>query len=356
MNLFLKRNNAANERFDLPSYPIDHVGTRAAFDIGSGKFKLLVADVYGKGRVEEKFSKIIRVDLAKDLAKSSDRTLSESIQKKALTALKELKNDAEAYGATQFQGVATDVFRKAKNGEACLKSLRDQTKIPLKVVSQKEEGMIAFHAALALAPEIEENNMVVWDTGSSSFQIVSKENNQYVVYEGPLGVVTTTKAFLEKVRGISYSEKEPINPITLAESQKLAGIIRDKIVQPAWLKGCLSDSKKTVVCIGDSGSIFSIAAKAIGTNRFTLDQVRSAVQSHMGLSNENLMKFSSSSPQTIMIRLVLLSTVMESFGIHEILFKESSGSTLGILTSPRFWIQEDSKSKLLNFPFFSKRV
>ena len=80
-----------------------------------------------------------------------------------------------------------------------------------------------FHAALALAPEIEENNMVVWDTGSSSFQIVSKENNQYVVYEGPLGVVTTTKAFLEKVRGISYSEKEPINPINSCRVSKVGG-------------------------------------------------------------------------------------------------------------------------------------
>jgi exopolyphosphatase / guanosine-5'-triphosphate,3'-diphosphate pyrophosphatase len=105
---------------------VKKAATRAAFDIGSGKFKLLVADFYRENKIEEKFSKIVRVSLAKDLANSADNHLSESIKKKAMAALEELQNDAQSYGASQCQGVATAVFRKAKNGEAFLNSLQNK--------------------------------------------------------------------------------------------------------------------------------------------------------------------------------------------------------------------------------------
>ncbi len=320
-----------------PALLSDQVVTRAAFDIGSGKFKLLVADVCGQNVILEKFSKVVRVGLASDLAASPDRVLSESIRERSVAVLRELKNEALALGATQLQGIATAVFREAENGEAFLNSLIRETRIPLKLVSQEDEGVFGFHTVLALSPEFEEDSMIAWDSGSASFQIVAKESDRYAIYEGSLGVVSVTKAFLEEVRGISYSKIEAINPETSKECQSLAEVIKKKITQPDWLNHRLRDSKTVVVSIGDSGSIFSIAAKVIESNRYTIQQVQGVAHDLAGLPDDALVSLSASSPETVVIRVVFLATVMEVLGIREVLFKETLGSTLGILTTPHFW-------------------
>jgi hypothetical protein len=73
--------------------------TRAAFDLGSGKFKLLVADVQGT-HVQPKFSRVIAVELGGDFAESKDQTLSAKVERVAELALHDLKEDAKLHGAT----------------------------------------------------------------------------------------------------------------------------------------------------------------------------------------------------------------------------------------------------------------
>lgn len=309
--------------------------TRAAFDLGSGKFKMVVADVYGR-QVNVKFSKMIDIKLAEDFASSPNGVLSKKIQKEALRALQELKQDAENYGAQQFCGITTAVFRKAKNGEKLFEQLRKEAGVDLQLVSQEKEGAFGFNTALVLSPELSEENIISWDSGNASFQITAKEADGYIVYEGPLGNGLIAKAFSEEVRGIPYSKDVLFNPISLAECEELAEVIKQKISLPQWLERKLLCQATAIVAIGDKDSIFAMAAKALGRNEYSIQDVQEVIERLVGLSSEELSKLRSA-PETVIVRLVLLHTVMEKFGIQTVTFKESTGITLGLLIDPDLW-------------------
>lgn len=313
------------------------IKTRAAFDLGSGKFKLLVAEVQGE-TIRVTFSKILPVGLGEDYAESKDQTLSEKIENAATVALQELKKEAKLHGATEFQGIATAIFRKAKNGEAVLSHLSQECKIPLRIVSQEKEGLIGFKTAVALSPQIPEDELISWDSGNASFQIVTKNKERFNVYNGPLGNSLVLKTFIDEVRKHPYTQNEIVQPITTAECDTLVKIIQDKIALPDWLQSKLHDQKSTVIAIGDNDSIFAIAAKNIGSNQFTIEQVRTVITQMANKPTEDLKHYVTfSNPETVLTRVLLLYSVMEKFRIQEVTFNESMGSTMGLLIDSEFW-------------------
>ena len=308
--------------------------TKAAFDLGSGKFKLLVAEVQEKN-IQVKFSKLLSVELGADLAESEEQTLSDDIQKKALDSLKELKKNAEEYGATHFQGIATAVFRKAKNGDIFLQNLIRETGLDLEIISQEKEGLLGFYTAAALCPDLKEENMISWDSGNASFQIVTKIENGYEVYEGPVGNSSVAKVFIEEVRKEPFTKKFIINPMTLQECDLLIKLIQSKISPPNWLQKKISDSNISTVALGDKECIFAIAARRIGASTYSKDQVKEVIEKMAGLSSQDLRSYVTlANPETALTRVILLYAVMEKFNIQEISYKEATGNTLGLLISP----------------------
>lgn len=310
--------------------------TRAAFDLGSGKFKMVVADVTGN-QVNVKFSKTISVSLGDDFASSSDGMLSEKIQKEALKALCLLKQEAEKHNAEQFCGITTAVFRLAKNGPELLEKLKDETGINIHLISQEKEGELGFNTAVVLSPELNEENIVSWDSGNASFQITTKENEKYLVYEGPVGNALIRKMFLEEVRHTANTKEAALNPISLSECKELAHIIKQRISPPDWLEQKLSDPTAQVIGIGDNGVIFAMAAKGLRTLEYSADQVEQLIERLAGSSDDELRKYRPNDPETVMTRLVLLHAVMEKFDIKNVKFKESTGSTLGLLIDSSMW-------------------
>ena len=120
---------------------------RAAFDVDSGATEMCVA-IVEKSKSKCVVRKVLYDDqtsilLRCDMSVSKDgKTLSESILSKTETTLKNYLNLAiETYGATQFCGIATAVFRKARNGEAFLKSLK-KLGLEIKLIDQEMEGRI----------------------------------------------------------------------------------------------------------------------------------------------------------------------------------------------------------------------
>lgn len=296
---------------------------------------MVVAEVDGQ-RIDLKFSRSIDIKLAEDFASNADGTLSEKIKKDALNILKDLKMDAVKHGAQEYAGISTAVFRKAKNGEALLAQLKAETGINLQVVSQEKEGAFGFNTAAILSPELKEQDMISWDSGNASFQITAKGDNGYLVYEGPLGNGLVAKALVEEVRGIPFTKDATLNPISISDCKKLARVIKQKITLPDWLKKKLSSRDSKVIAIGDDGSIFAMPAKGLGTNCYTTKQVKQLIQKLAGSSNAELIKFRSD-PETVITRLILLQTVMEKFNIDKVIYKESTGSTLGLLIDSDLW-------------------
>lgn len=313
------------------------VTTRAAFDLGSGKFKLLVAEVDSNNKiVREKYSKMIDIKLGEVFQASGEKKLlDEKIQKEALTVLKNLKIEAEGFGAKEFSGISTAVFRKANNGLALLEQLIRETGVSLVCASAEEEGVIGFKTAVALAPEFSEESIVSWDSGNGSFQIAAKENGEYKVYEGTLGNSTVAKKLVEEIRGQKYVDGA-MNPISLQECEHLSSLLANEIQIPTWLQKKLEDTQTEVISIGDHDSIFAVAASALQKNHYTFDEVNKSIQELAGSSSEKLEEINHF-PEAVLTRLVLLKTVMEKFGISKVTYKPSAGSLLGVVTYQPLW-------------------
>lgn len=104
---------------------------RAAFDIGSGAMKVQIADVRQSCAaapatiVRLLHGEEVPVKFGVDLSKQPSGNLTEGIRARGLEVLARLVSTARARGAVgPFPGVATEVFRKAKNGPAYLDELR----------------------------------------------------------------------------------------------------------------------------------------------------------------------------------------------------------------------------------------
>ena len=94
---------------------VSAVVRRAAFDIGSGYTKMLVADVKDGaivGRVVLETE--VKLSYKVDAQQSPDGSLSEAIQAEGLACFRELTAKALSLGATEATGIATEIFRKAR--------------------------------------------------------------------------------------------------------------------------------------------------------------------------------------------------------------------------------------------------
>jgi Ppx/GppA phosphatase family len=305
--------------------------TRAAFDLGSGVFKLAIAEVSEKD-IQLKFSKVIKVGLGVDLAESLDNTLSEKVQTIAIKALKELIQEARNQGATQFAGIATAVFRKAVNGKEFLQKLQDNNQMPLCLISQEQEGILAFKTFLNAFLEIEENHCIALDIGSASFQLTAKNNTSYDVFNGPLGISGVLKIFSEEIRQIPYQKNTLFVPITLDEMILLVERVKSKIFSSSWIQAKLSNELTTVFYIDDW----------IGQLQLRIGQVNKISKNQLWKTLVKITHPSDSTPdrekQSYMIASVLLYSILSKLHINEVRIKlDNTGNAMGMMKEEYFW-------------------
>lgn len=225
---------------------------RAAFDIGSGKIKMEVADV---DLTANKIAKVIFTDTAvvalrEDLGKSLDGRLSAEIQNKTVLALSQLMKKAQSFNPQDYHGVATESFRLAKNGNALVEKIKRETRLSVTIVSQEEEGILGFISA-ANEAGLDPEKVVSWDIGSGSFQITARSGDDYSVYLGRIGKVPVKNVLL-KIQGKSDSAFSP-NPVSQPEANEAIQFVKDTIKDlPDELLQKLSQSDAVVLGIGNN--------------------------------------------------------------------------------------------------------
>jgi len=315
---------------------------RAAYDLGSGLFKLQIADVdtITNTIVKSLYTDTHRVKLGNDLAESKDGMLSSIAQERALNSMKIFCRVAEEHGVTQSSGVATAVFRKAKNGAALLKCLADIAKTTLVVLTQQEEGDLGFKTGQALSKNVPNGSLIVWDSGNASFQISDSVGNVTRVFEGPTGNTPVTKLFMETIRKKPYNKNDPINPVTKKEIDTLSMVLEHSLPSCDWLVEKLTCSDTQVVGIGDPASIFALASNAVGKKTVTKREVFNELEKRLNLENDNplLTTLDPADTNQVLMRLTLLYTVMKRYGINSFTFAPTpTGNTPGILIQKQFW-------------------
>ena len=310
---------------------VNECTVRAAFDLGSGTFKLSVAEVIGND-IQLKFSKTIKVGLGLDLAESQSRSFSEKIQTIASSALAELIQDAKEKGATQFAGIATAAFRHALNGNVFLDKLVNETKIPIRLISQKEEGILAFKTFLNVFPEINEKKCIALDLGAASFQLTKKNNQFHDVIQEPLGVSGVLKMFSENIKNISYQRGFLFTPITLNEIKLLIEEIENKIFSDCVIQTWFLNKPFEVLYLDDW--IDEIEQRTGQKEKISKVQIWDALIKTIDSININ----PNLKEQSYIMTYALLYSIMDKSKINDLRVKlHTSGNTLGMMTEDCFW-------------------
>lgn len=318
----------------LTSFSVNaEVVRRAAFDFGSGKIKLQVADVDTEKHaiVRSIHDEKSIVLIAEDAAQDPQNYLSEEIQNQAVAITRNLQQKAVELGATDFSGLATEVYRKAPNGQKLVDRYITELNIPVRVIPQVEEGKIGF-LALISETNLDPSNVIVWDIGGGSFQITYlNEEKNIQVYGAPFGRSTTKNAIIKFVKGKDLSNPSP-NPMTIEEWEDSLAFLNETLPQaPASLIAKLK--KPDVQVIGISAH----PEKLRTLDHYYKKDVLELLRVRLNKSDKELAVIHNS-PSSAISELLLIYSVMDKLGISTVKYiATKSGSTSGILIADEYW-------------------
>lgn len=321
---------------------------RGAFDVGSGACKVLI----GRVSADNKLTKVLFEEQAdvlmqQDLSQRADGLLSETIMAQGLEALRKFQHESVRLQVPRdsLRGVATEVFRKAKNGNAFLARVKQELGIDLRLVSQAQEGVLGFRTALAVS-SLPAASVVSWDSGGASFQLTASEpeakqitEENVHVYQGKFGASVATCLMVEEVQKKSFVETQSPNPCSLEDVNELVALIGKGLPpNPRWLQEVLSKSDCQVVAHAGPTGAFKLAADCIGKASFTAEDVWQAIGNKLGKGDNDPDIACHLQGAMIVPKLTLVYTVMTQLQIKEAhYYPSTSGCAPGVIISPEIF-------------------
>jgi exopolyphosphatase / guanosine-5'-triphosphate,3'-diphosphate pyrophosphatase len=141
----------------------------AAVDIGSNTTRVLVAEpLDGQLRKVMEQRAYTRIDKS---SKRKNRIKAEKIAELADVVTTQVRL-AEELGAQAIRIVATAAIREAKNGDQVVKEIAEMAGGPVEILSEEEEGRLAFLGATKTLGHPVEGDVGVVDVGGGSSEIV----------------------------------------------------------------------------------------------------------------------------------------------------------------------------------------
>lgn len=140
----------------------------AAIDIGSNTTRILVAE-----QKDGQLAKVMeqraytRIGKARD---SKGRISREKIEEVAEVVQTQVKL-AQEVGAQSFRAVATAAIRDSRNGKQAALAISERAGVPVEIVSEHEEGRLAFIGATKSLGHPSEGRIAVVDVGGGSTEI-----------------------------------------------------------------------------------------------------------------------------------------------------------------------------------------
>lgn len=207
----------------------------AAIDIGSNTTRILVAEPQD-GQIVKVMEQraYTRIGKARD---GKGRISKEKIEEVADIVDTQVRLAREV-GAEAFRAVATAAIRDSKNGEAMVKAIEAKAGIPVDIISEKEEGRLAFLGATKALGHPAEGSVAVVDVGGGSTEIIlgSMSDGVQEVMSWPIG------------SGLLADELIEGDPPSASEIRK----IRDRVADE--FKGVEIERPDQVVAVGGSST------------------------------------------------------------------------------------------------------
>lgn len=305
---------------------------RAAFDIGSATIKMKTASV---NKCRPAPIRIIRQQEAKvPFAESTrNRTLSLNVRSEGIAQIQAMKDEALSAGAQVFAGVATAAFRQADDAADFLAEIKAKTGINVRLISQEEEAVLGYQAALTQVRKPAEA-IVVWDIGGNSMQMVMKDKTQkYQVYQGLMASISYKNQIIEKVHRRPAGGQTSPNPVggrNLLTALELAMNAAGDV--PEEMKRFLRKAGTTVIGIGAVHNQ-SIRKQLGGKNTYRRTDLRKVLGKKLDLTDAQI---GGPFADTDVSNLILVWGFMQKLDIAEVRLADVN-LTDGILSNPDFW-------------------
>lgn len=221
-------------------YDSQYHETRAFVDVGSGNTKLAIATVDKRSNmiVKRIFDKKYPLAFQKALELSSKKEFNVEIQGKAEQVFNEIHTHCKTHQVQRTVAVATHAFRVAINGKQVASNLKIRTKVPVRVIPQREEGAIGY-SSVKKVQSVAKKIFGVLEIGTGSFQLsLSEKPLEENVFYGSYGAVPFNQLVLSQSleRGksdhvYSMTKLQKDHAIQLARNiaKKASPKVKDKI-------------------------------------------------------------------------------------------------------------------------------
>ncbi len=260
--------------------------TKASLDIGSGTTKILVARVNQckKTILNIFMDEKVALPFNEDLDQSKDFRLSPMIFEKAVEKLTPLVEKARSYHPGKIKAVATSVFREALNGKEFALALANKLKLQITVISQQQEAILGYKSAQVVSGNFSDN-ILVWDIGGGSMQMVQRHQATDNIYMGAIASVTFKNMLLKSVIDAPENQTSP-NPLgnKTDASLKLAEYYA-KIHVPKSIKESSASSQVLGI-----GGVFTALQQKVDSNSHLLKKtnLEDLLQQRKNLTDEQI--------------------------------------------------------------------
>ncbi len=171
----------------------------AAIDVGSNTVRLLIAKINPS---KQSFEPVLVERKVTRLGENfeENRILKEIPIYRTIAALKKYKELIDDHGVKRLAVAGTAVIRESRNRDRFVSLVKEETGLPLKVISGIEEAKLSLKGVFNAITDIDSPVLVV-DIGGGSTEIVLAEPGEspmiYYTKSLPLGVVKLTEKFLK---------------------------------------------------------------------------------------------------------------------------------------------------------------
>ena len=292
--------------------------------------KVARIDKCNQKNLEIIYQKDIKVPYAENIPNNS---LNPQVQLAGIVALQKLKAEAETKGAQAFAGVATAAFRLAVNTPEFLREIKHQTGIEVRLLSQDEEAILGYLAALSVLG-LKAKDAVVWDIGGYSMQMIFNRNDQdYVIYNGKLASISFKEKILSEIKHLSPDQHKSPNPIGKDNLEKALRIAMLEAVDvPEEIREKVNKKNAIIVGIGGVHNQ-SVARQLRSKNIYRREQLVSGLSTRIGLTDQEI---GGQYADTEISNLILVLGFMQQLGLNEVMTLNINLAD-GVLINPAFW-------------------
>lgn len=220
----------------------------AVFDIGSNSLKFIVSERRGRHlHTLTETSRFTR--LAEDLIHTGE--LKPEAMGRTLTAMAELRAEADTLGVQHFRAVATSAVRDSKNRKSFLKAAAVALGFPVKMISGVQEASTIFEG-VSSDPHWRKSALFIIDIGGGSAEWIQGSNHRITERMSlPLGCVRLRERFIHQ------------HPVGAAGVERLRHILHEQL-QPALAPYQLNSR----ILVGTGGTASCLAAMDLKLKEF----------------------------------------------------------------------------------------